>query len=160
MRRILSTQHGPLQQWVNGMNSFSKRSGKHFSVLGHREKRPKGQGICHACSISVHTLGRLLDALGVHFASFFKPSFLTSIFHSFFVDFERVLEAFWEAKRLLKLRIWFFQGVCIMKPYFWLNFVEFLIKTMMKNICIFNEILAHRFINCFLNLLISSLFET
>ena len=50
--------------------------------------------------------------------------------------------------------------ICLWRPYFWSNFVRFLIKSMAKNIGIFSEFSTPRFINCFLNLLISSMLET
>ena len=50
--------------------------------------------------------------------------------------------------------------ICLWRSYFWSNFVRFLIKSMAKNIRIFSEFSTRRFINCFLNLLISSMLET
>ena len=67
---------------------------------------------------------------------------------------------FWEAKMVPKLRFLQFFWICLWRPYFWSNFVRFLIKSMAKNIGIFSEFSTRRFINCFLNLLISSMLET
>ena len=81
-------------------------------------------------------------------------------FPSFFDTFGRVLGGFWEAKIVQKSRNLLFFWICLSRPYCWSNFVRFLIKSMAKNIGIFSEFSTRRFINCFLNLLISSMLET
>ena len=108
-------------------------------------------------------IARSWGGLGRSWRSFcliFSPSFLTSIFHRFFLDFGRVLGGFWEAKMVPKSRFLVFFWICLWRPYFWSNFVRFLIKSMVKNIGIFGGFSTRRFINCFLNLLISSMLET
>ena len=102
----------------------------------------------------------LRGALGAHFVSFFRFLFLTSIFHRFFVDFGEILAGFGEAKMYPKSRFLVFFWVCLLKPYVCSNFARFPIKSMAKNIGIFNGFSRRRFINCCLNLLISSMHET
>ena len=52
---------------------------------------------------------RLLSgALGAHFCFIFSLSFLTSIFHRFFLDFGEVSGGFLEPKMVLKSKILFF----------------------------------------------------
>ena len=58
-----------------------------------------------------------------------------------------------------KSRFLLFFWICLWRPYFWSNFVRFLIKSMAKNIGIFSEFSTRRLINCSLNLLISSMLD-
>ena len=85
---------------------------------------------------------------------FQNPSYL------FFIVFFSISQGFWEAKVVQKSRFLLFFWICLWRPYFWSNFVRFLIKSMAKNTGIFSEFSTRRFINCFLNLLISSMLET
>ena len=101
--------------------------------------------------------------LGRSWGSFclvFSLSFLTSIFYQFFFDFGGVLRVFWEAKMVEKSRFLVFFWICLWRPYFWSKFARFLIKSMVKNIGIFDAFPTRRFINCCLNLLIPSMLET
>ena len=101
---------------------------------------------------------RLLSgALGAHFCVIFSLSFLTSILHRFFVDFEEVLGGFWDAKMVPKSKFLVFFLICLWRLHLWSNFARFLIKSMAKNIRIFGGFSTRRFINCCLNLLISML---
>ena len=77
----------------------------------------------------------------------------------FFIVFFSISEGFGEAKMVQKSRFLLFFWICLWRPYFWSNFVRFLIKSMAKNIGIFSEFSTRRFINCFLNLLISSMHQ-
>ena len=81
-------------------------------------------------------------------------------FSSIFFDFGGVLEGFWDAKMVEKSIFLVFFGICLWRPQFFSNFDRFLIKLMVKIIRIFNAFSLRRFINCFLNLLISSMLET
>ena len=76
------------------------------------------------------------------------------------MDFGGVLGGFWEAKMVPKSRFLVFFWMYFRRPYFCSNFVRFLIKSIVKNIEIFNAFSTRRFINGFLNLLISSMLET
>ena len=104
---------------------------------------------------------RLLSgALGAHFCLICSFSFPTLIFHRFFLDFGEVLGGFWETNMVPKSRFLAFFWMCLWRPCFLSNFARFLIKSMAKNIEIFSGFSTHRFINCCLNLLISSMHET
>ena len=109
---------------------------------------------------SQNAMRLLSGALGAHFCVIFSLSFLTSILHRSFVDFEEVLGGFWDAKMVPKSKFLVFFWICLWRFYFWSNFARFLIKSMAKNIRIFNQFSTRRFINCCLNLLISSMHET
>ena len=74
-------------------------------------------------------------------------------------DFGEVLGGFWVPKMVPTSRFLVFFRICLWRFDFWLNFVRFSIKSMAKNIGIFNGFSRRRFINCCLNLLISSMFE-
>ena len=57
-------------------------------------KSSKGQGVCGACEKGPQSLGGVLGAFGRFRRSFsliFSLSFLTSIFHNFFLGFGEVL---------------------------------------------------------------------
>ena len=75
-------------------------------------------------------------------------------------DFGEVLGGFLELEMVSKSRFLIFLWICLWKFYFWSNFGTFLIKPMVKNRAIFNGFSTRRFINCCLNLLISSMHET
>ena len=115
--------------------------------MGHRGNRLRG-------------MRTLSGALGAHFCLIFSLSFLTSIFHRFFLDFGEVLEGFLEPEMVSKSRFLVFFWICLWKLYFWSNFGTFLIKSMAKNRGIFNGFSTRCFINCCLNLLISSMHAT
>ena len=121
------------------MHSCSQRSGKRFSVFrGDGDVKSKGAG---GMWRMVDFNPRSWGGLGHSWRSFsliFSPSFLTLIFHRFFFDFGRVLGGFWEAKMVPKSRFLVFFWICLRRPYFWSNFVRFLIKSMVKNIGIFD----------------------
>ena len=108
---------------------------------------------------SQNAMRLLSGALGAHFASFFRFLFLTSILYRFFADFGKVLGGFWDPKMVLTSRFLVFFRICLWRFDFWSNFARFSIKSMAKNIGIFNGFSRRRFINCCLNLLISSLHE-
>ena len=82
--------------------------------------------------------------------------FRTSILVGFWGGFGRVLGAQMVSKSRFLVFFWMY----LWRPYFWSNFVRFLIKSMAKNIGIFSEFSTRRLINCSLNLLISSMLET
>ena len=90
------------------------------------------------------------------FCLIFSALLFKSIFHGFFLDFGRVLGG----QNGPKIEIFAIFWICLWRIYFWSNFVRFLIRSMAKNIGIFSEFSTRRFINCFLNLLISSMLET
>ena len=75
-------------------------------------------------------------------------------------DFGEVLEGFLEPEMVSKSRFLVFFWICLWKLYFWSNFGTFLIKSMAKNRGIFNGFSTRCFINCCLNLLISSMHAT
>ena len=61
-------------------------------ALALQVEETKEAGGMSRMSTSMHALGGVLGALGVHFASFFRFRFL----HRFFIDFFSISEGFWE----------------------------------------------------------------
>ena len=113
-------------------------SGKCVSILrGNGVQELKGAG---GMSRMVDFIARSWGGLGRSWHSFsliFSRSFLTLIFHRFFLDFGGVLGWFWEAKMVQKSRFWRFFWMCLWRPYFWSIFSRFLIKSMAKNVLFF-----------------------
>ena len=77
------------------MHCCLQHSGKRFSVFrgdGEEELRGAG-GMSRMFDFnSVLALGEVLDALGAHFASFFRIRFQ----HRFFIDFSLISASIWE----------------------------------------------------------------
>ena len=88
---------------------------------------------------------------------FFRNFFEVNLLYKFH-GFSSILDGFQEG--LGRPTSSAFCWICLWRPYFWSNFDRILIKQMAKNIGIFSEFSTRRFINCCLNLLISSMLET
>ena len=138
--------------------AFRKALERSFPVKGVQETKEAG-GMSRMVDFNARSLGGLWQSWR-SFCFVFSLSFLTSIFYHFFFDFGWVLRVFWEAKMVEKSRFLVFFWICLWRPYFWSKFARFLIKSMVKNIGIFDAFPTRRFINCCLNLLISSMLET
>ena len=157
MRRFSPTLREPSQHWVNRMSSFSKRSGKRFSVFGGGGmKSSKRQGGSCACQISIPLLGGSWAVLALIF-----PHFFAFVFN---IDFFSILEGVWEGfgrpKWFQNRDFWYFLGYVCGDLIFGRILLDFFIKSMVKNIGIFDAFPTRRFVNCWLNLLISSMLET
>ena len=99
-------------------------------------KSLKGQGVCHACSISPHALGGVLGALGDHFAPFFRIRFQ----HRFFIDFFRFWKGFGRVlggQNGRKIEILEVFLDVLVETLFLVDFSRFLIKSMAKNVLFF-----------------------
>ena len=113
-----------------------------------------------SCMVYVtHFLGGSRALLALILPPFFEFVFNIE-FSSIFFYFGGVLGGFWDAKMVEKSTFLVLFWICLWKPQFFSNFDRFLIKLMVKIIRIFNAFSTRRFINCFLNLLISSMLET
>ena len=98
----------------------------------------------------------LSGALSAHFCFFFSLSFLTSICSPFRRGFERVLGD----QNYPEIDFFGIFWICLWRFYFYSNFARFLIESMAKNIEMFSGFSVRCFINCCLNLLISSMHVT
>ena len=95
------------------------------------------------------------------FCLIFSLSFLTSIFHRFFLDFGGAWEGFWKAQTIEKSRFSVFFGVCFWRPYFWAKFRGISTKDGEKHMEFYLFFSHHcYFIICLLNLLFPLKLET